>query len=246
MEATDDVVLEAVGLYLGPVLQLIGGDILDVAGNVEARVGIGAVGTDGCHQLVILVGDRELGGFVRDAVDLAVDSGTLSLIGLGAIHLEECLYLVEQGFLFSIVLCAEALRALEHQVLEIVSQPRSFGRVVLTTHAHRDVGLYARSLLVHGQVHLQSIVEGVDTALHRVAVDCLVATLRVTRGEQKSHHRYRQHRRKNLFHTYYFMCKVDLPNGTDYPDCPQTICPHLLTPSPPARWHRLRYPPRDR
>ena len=177
METADDVVLEAVGLNLCPVFQLVGGDILDVAGDIEAGVGVGAVGTDGSHQLVVLIGDGELGCLVGEAVDLAVDGGALCLVGLGAVHLEECLNLVEQGLLLGVVLCAEVLGALEHQVLEVVGKAGSLSGVVLATHTHGDVGLYARSLLIYGEVHLQSIVQCVDTALHGVAVDCLVAAL---------------------------------------------------------------------
>ena len=57
VETADHAVLEAVGLNLGPVFHLIAGDVFRVAGHVVAGVGVGAVSSDGGHQLVVFVGD---------------------------------------------------------------------------------------------------------------------------------------------------------------------------------------------
>ena len=177
MEAADDVVLEAVGLNLGPVLHLVAGDVFGVAGHVETGVGVGPVGTDGCHQLVIFVGDGVLGGFVAQAVDDVVDGRALGLVGGLAIDLELLLNLVEQGLFKCVVLGAELLGTFEHQVLEVVGQTGGLGGVVLSAYAHSDVGLDARSLFVDGHVDLQSVVQCVDTSLQRIVGDTLVAVL---------------------------------------------------------------------
>ena len=66
VEAADDGVAEAVGLNLRPVLNLVRGDVLDVDGHVLRRVGVGARGADGGHQLVVLVGNGDFRCLVAD------------------------------------------------------------------------------------------------------------------------------------------------------------------------------------
>ena len=122
MEAADYHVLEAVGLNLSPVLHLVGGYVLGVASNVVAGVCVRAFRTDGCHQFVVLVGDEILCRQLRDAVNLVVF--LLAQFGVfdEAVFLVSLLYLVEQRSLSLGVVSAELLGALEHQVLQIVSQ----------------------------------------------------------------------------------------------------------------------------
>ena len=178
MEAADDTVPEAFGLNLGPLLYLVGGDVLGVAGDVEAGVGVGAVGADGGHQLVVFVGDGILGSLVGQAVYHMVDGLALGFVGGLAIDLELLFNLVQQRFLGLVVLRAEVRGALEHQVFEVVGQAGGFGGVVLAAHAYGDVGLDARFVLVDTHVDLQAVVQGVDTCLQRVIGHGLVLILR--------------------------------------------------------------------
>ena len=56
VEAADYGVFEAVGLYACPVLDLVGGYVFNVAGDIGAGVGVCAGGADGCHEFVVFVG----------------------------------------------------------------------------------------------------------------------------------------------------------------------------------------------
>ena len=184
MEAADDAVLESLGLNLGPVFHFVAGDILGVAGYVEAGVGVGAVGADGCHQLVVFIGNGIFRGFVRQAVDGVVDGLAFGFVGSLAIDLESLFDLVEQGLFSFVVHGAEVVGALEHQVFEVVGQTGGFGGVVLAAHAYGNVSLDARFVLVDGHVHFQAVVQRVDTRLERVVGNCLVAVLRLRTATQ--------------------------------------------------------------
>ena len=130
VETADDHVLEAVGLDAGPAVHLVGGDVLGIAGDVGAGVGVGALATDAGHQLVILVGDVVLGGQLRDAVDLVVElTATLGILH-EAVLLVAGLDGVEQRLLGLVVARAITLCALEHQVLQIVGQTSGLGGVI--------------------------------------------------------------------------------------------------------------------
>ena len=185
VEAADHGVLETVGLDLGPVVDLVRRDVLDVYGHVLRREGIGAVGADGRHQFVVLVGDGDLRSLVADRVDAVVDRRALGFVGRLAVNLEEVFDLVEHRFLGCEIRCAELLRALEHQVFEIVRQPGGLGRVVLAAHIHGDVGLDTRRLLVDAHVDLQPVVQGVDFGVQRVALHCFVLVLGTSRGQHR-------------------------------------------------------------
>ena len=193
METTYHVVLETVGLYLCPVVQLVRGDILHIARHIVASICISAGGADGSHQFVVLVGDCQFGCFVRDAVYLMIDCCALCLVGLGAVNLKQCLNLVQHRLFLGIVLRTKTFRALEHKVLEVMRQTRCLGRVVLAAHTNRDVGLDARRFLVDSQIDFQTVVQRVDTALHGIAFHCLVASFFATRYHQHGYHRHRQH-----------------------------------------------------
>ena len=117
METADDDIFEAVGLDPRPVLDLVGRDVLGIDRHVVARVGIGARSADGRHQLVVFIGDEQLGGLIGDTVYLMVDSLAFGLIGLGAIYLKKGLDLVEHGFFLFIVHRAKLLGAFKHEVL---------------------------------------------------------------------------------------------------------------------------------
>ena len=103
----------------------------------------------------------------------------LALLGIGglAIDLEQLLDLVEERFLLRIVLGAELLGALEHQVFEIVGQAGRLLRVVLAADLHGDVCVDARLVLVDDHVDFQSVVQCVDAGARGVALDGLILVL---------------------------------------------------------------------
>ncbi len=184
VETADHVVGEAVGLDLGPILHLIRGDVLRVDRLVVGGPGVAAVRTDGGHQLVVFVGDRQLRRLLRYGIDPGVDRLALLRVGRAAVDLEELFDLVEQRLLGGVVLRAEPLGALEHQMLEVVGQTGRLDRVILRAHPHGDIGLDARLLAVDRHVDLQSVVERVDAGLQRIARDALVLVLAAGRQQQ--------------------------------------------------------------
>ncbi|CDC95889.1 unknown [Alistipes sp. CAG:268] len=184
VEPADHGIAETVGLDLRPVLDLVRGDVLDVDGHVLRRIGVGAVGADGGHQLVVFVRDRDFRGFVADRVDAVVDRRTLGLVRRLTVGLEELLDLIEQRFLGFVVRGTEVRRTLEHEVFEVVGQTGGLGRVVLAADADGDVGLDAGRLLVDAHVDLQSVRKGVDPRFHRIARYRFVLVLAARRGEQ--------------------------------------------------------------
>ena len=192
VEASDDGMLKAVGLNAGPVVDLIRRDVLDINRHVLRRVGVGAIGADGGHQLVVLVRNGDLRSLVADGVDAVVDGRTLGLVGRNAVGLEQLLDFIQQRFLGSIIRRTELLGALEHQVLEVVRQAGGFMRVVLAADLHGDIGLNARFLLADAHVNLQPIVQRVDTGFERVVRHALVLVLAASCGK----HRYDDYRQK--------------------------------------------------
>ena len=191
VETANHYVLKAVSLDFEPILNLIRGDVLNVHGHIVTRVSVGALRADRCHQLVVLVGNSQLRRLVADRVDTLVESLALSLVLGLAIDLEELLDLIEHRFLGSVILRTERLRTLEHQVLEVVSQTGGLRGVVLTTHAHSDVGLDTRLLVANRHINFQTVIERIDTGLSRIALDALVSVFRSASREQ--HSRYDRH-----------------------------------------------------
>ena len=191
VEATDDHVLEAVGLNLGPVLDFVRGDVLGVAGHVFRSVGVGAFRTDGRHELVVLVGDEILRGQLAHRVDFVVGDAAFLGVGEGAVLLVASLNVVKEHLLGFSIGGAEIRCSLEHQVFQIVGQARGLRRIVLRTRAHRDVGLDARLFLVDAQIDLQAVVERVDTGFAEVALHGFILVLALflwrARGKQHKH-----------------------------------------------------------
>ena len=138
METADDHILEAFALNFGPVLNLIAGNILYIARHVEAGIGVGTLGTNGRHQLVVLVGDKVLGSQLADTVYLVIGLTALGRIG-------QCAILFVAGL--------------------DISQSGGLCRVVLRTGTHGNKCIQTGFLLVDTQVHFQTIVERVDTRL---------------------------------------------------------------------------------
>ena len=95
-------------------------------------------------------------------------------IGDEAILLVAALDVVEQHSLGIRIGGAKLLRALEHQVLQVVGETGGLGGIVLRAGAHSNEGLDARLLGVYGEVDFQAVVEGVDAGLHLVALHSFV------------------------------------------------------------------------
>ena len=74
VETANNQVLEAVGLNHRPATQLTRRNHLMVAGAVIARVGIETRRTDSLHQLIELIGNRDLRSFVGERVNQMIDS----------------------------------------------------------------------------------------------------------------------------------------------------------------------------
>ncbi len=66
VEPADHRMHEPVGLNLGPVVYLVGRNILLIDGHVVGSEGVGVVGSDDGHQFVIFIRNGDLGGFVAD------------------------------------------------------------------------------------------------------------------------------------------------------------------------------------
>ena len=162
VESANHHVLETVGLDLCPVFYFVAGDVFGIASHVVAGICVGSFGTDGGHQLVVFVGNEILGGELRDAVNLMVFLFAQCGVGDQAVLLVAFFNLVEQRCFGLWIVRAEEFCAFEHQMLQIVSQTGGLCRVVLGAGAHGHVGLDARSLLVHAEIHFQSVVECVD------------------------------------------------------------------------------------
>ena len=188
VETANHNIFETIRLDFEPILNLVRGNVLDINGHIVTRISVGALSTDRSHQLVVLVGNSQLRRLVADRVDTLVESLALSLVLGLAIDLEQLLNLVEQRLLGLVVLRAELLRTLEHQVLEVVSQTGCLGRVVLTTHANSDVGLDSGLLVADRHIYLQTVIQRIDTGLSRIALDALVSVLRSASRKQHSRH----------------------------------------------------------
>ena len=177
METADHHVLETVGLDFRPVLYLVRWDVLCIASHIVGSICVSPLCTDGCHQLVVLVGDEVLCCELAYRVNLMVGLLALLRIGHQAVLLVALLDILQERSLCLGIIGPELLGALEHQVLQIVSKSRSLSGVVLRTGTYRDVSLDTWFLSVYGEIHLQAIVEGIDSRLHHVARYGLVLVL---------------------------------------------------------------------
>ncbi len=178
MEPAYHRLLEAVGLHYCPPFQLVGRDVLHIAGHILRSVGVGAVGTDCRHHLVILVGNGQFRCLETDGVYAVVESCARNRVGRLPVGLEQSLDFIEHRLLAGIVHGAEMRRALEHKMLEIVRKPGGFSRVVLAAHAHRYVSLDARLTRILRHEHLQPVGQRVDFCVQRVARHTVVGILR--------------------------------------------------------------------
>ena len=138
-----------------------------------------------------------------------VDSFALGGVGGVVVNLVQRLDLLELFLLLLPIQCAEVVGALEHQVFQVVGEARGFRRVVLAAHAHRDVGLDARNVLVHGHKDLQTVVQRVVDDVHRVIlIGLLVVILRERAEGQETAGRQQQSCDKVTFH---FFTVLEIP-----------------------------------
>ena len=168
VESSDDHIAEALCLHLGPRFQGMAWDVLLIAGDIGTRIGIGACGAYSCHHLVVFVGNGKLAGFVAEAVYAGIDGAAPVLVGNAAIHLILRLDTVEQRLLPGVVERSEARGTLEHEVLQVVCQAGALGWIVARTGPHRHISLYARFVVVHCQIHLEPVLQGIDVRCHGV------------------------------------------------------------------------------
>ena len=139
-----------------------------------------------------------------------VDGFALFGISGVVINLVQSLDLLDQTLFLGPVNSTEVAGTLEHQVFEVVGKTRGFGRVVLATHAHGDVGLDARNVLVHRHKHLQTVVQRVVDDVHRVIlISLLVVILRVEAEGQETADRQQQSGKQITFHKALFVLIFD-------------------------------------
>ena len=98
-------------------------------------------------------------------------------IGKSAVGLVTLFDLSQQWGLCLRVVRTKLLRSLEHQVFQIVCQTSRLGRIVLTTRSHGDIRLDTGFFRIDGEIHLQSIVEGVDTGLHEIPSNLFILVI---------------------------------------------------------------------
>ena len=196
METAENAVHEAVGLDFGPVFHLVGRNFLHVTGDVVGGEGVGALGADDGHQLVVFVGDGNLGSLQAHGVNLLVHGFPLCRVRQAAIHLIQGVNLGQQRFFGLIILGAELLGSLEHHVLQVVGQAGVVGRIVLSSSMHGDVGLDTGLVLVHGHIDLQPVVQGVNLCLQRISLHSVIP--RASGKGQCS----QSDQKKKTFHTY--------------------------------------------
>ena len=168
MESADDQILKTVCLNLRPVFNLVAWDVFHIASHIITGIGIGSFGTDSAHQLVVFIRNEISGCFVRKAVYHPINGLAFSLIGSLTIHFELLFDGIEKRFFGFVVHGSILFRTLEHEVFQIMRQTGSFGRIVLATYTHGNVGLNAWSFLVDGHIDLQAILQGVDLGVQRV------------------------------------------------------------------------------
>ena len=188
METAQHNILETVRLNLCPILQLIAGDILHIYRLVVTGKGITAVTADVSHQLVVFVGNEVCAGLVTDAVYLVIDSLALFGVGRCTIYLIEVRNLIQQHLLLFIVDGTQIGTALEHHVLQIVSQTRCLSWLMFTAGMHSDICLNTGLFLVYCQINFQPVFQRIHLGIQRVILYSLIVILLLTSG--KTHNSY--------------------------------------------------------
>ena len=89
--------LETVALDLRPVLDLVGWDILRIAGHIIRGECIRTLRTDSSHQFIVLIGDEVLGSNLTHRVDLMIRLFTLGWVCQQTITLIAVLDVLQQG-----------------------------------------------------------------------------------------------------------------------------------------------------
>ena len=174
MEPTDDHMLETVTLDLRPVLDLVGGDILGIAGHIIRGKGVRALSPDGSHQLVVLIGDEILGSHLTHRVDLVIRLLALIRVCQQTIPLIAVFDVLQQRRLSLRIGRTEMRRTLKHQVLQVMRQTSRLRRVILRSRPDGNIRLNPRLLIVHREINLQTIIEGIDARLRHIPFHGLI------------------------------------------------------------------------
>ena len=174
METTDYIVFETVCLYLGPVVNLVGRDIFHIDRLVKTGIRICSGCTDSRHQFIIFVWNCQLRSLIGNTVDLMINSLAFCLIGSLTIHFKKLFDLIEHRFFLFVILRAELLSPFKHQVFKIMCQTSRFGGIVFTSHANGNIRLNTRGLFIHSHIHLQAVIQSIDTGFQRIVRDRLV------------------------------------------------------------------------
>ncbi len=175
VETAEHAVHEAVSLNTRPVLNLIGRNILYIACCVIHCKGIGAVGANNGHQFVIFIGDGPLRGNITYGVYLTIEFLAFLRVGKCPIHLIKGICRFQERFFRLIILCAKLLCPLEHHVLQVVGQTGVVCRIVFPTGTYHDKSLNTRSIFIHRQIHLESVVKSINPGLHGIPLHALIA-----------------------------------------------------------------------
>lgn len=189
MEATEYGLYKAIGLNTRPVVYLVGGNVLYVAGYVLRCIRIATYGADSGHKFVVLVGDGYKRSLVAYRVYLMIDGGAFGAVCGLAIYLKKVFDLVKQWLLALVVRSSEVGGTLKHQVFKIVSQAGSLGRVILPAYTHRYVCLDTRLVLIDRHVQAQAVWQRVHQRLGRVVGYrlVLIAVCRCSENGQYRH-----------------------------------------------------------
>ena len=177
MKTTDDEVLETIGLNDRPACQFGIGDDLVVTGVGRTGIGIDTGCTDTGHQFVELVGNGDLGAFVGEGVDQMIDRFALLGVSGSSIDLIERVDGKEVRQFGFIIGGTVSIGTLEHQMLLIMSEPGRFERIILRTRPYNHVGKDLRLGFVLRQIDGETVIESVDTRLHRVTRYRLIGVL---------------------------------------------------------------------
>ena len=168
LKKAKDGMLEPLGFDDRPLLQPVPGQVHLINGLFVPRVGVEPLFTHRLIELVHLVGNLELRGLLRFPIDLGVDGFAFLGIGFVEMFLVKLDDEVEVRLLLLVIEGAEARRALEQHVFEVVREAGGLGGVLFAAGAHGDLRLEPRCLVVLRQINRQAVFQLVNLHRHRV------------------------------------------------------------------------------
>ena len=112
---------------------------------------------------------------------------TLGRICQQTITLITVFNVLQQGGLGLCIGRTEVGSTLEHQMFQIMGQTCGLGRVILRTCPHSDIRLNTRLLTIDGEIHLQSVVQRINTGFSQIALYALVLILLRLRPNAQHH-----------------------------------------------------------